>query len=463
MRQGCWGCTLKHLGEAAVYQTELASYPDFAIYVLGCLSHAEMESQEFNPELARAIRTWRIEAEENPNVQIPYEEFYRFIQLCRIAHESPTPMDMPDVWEELIYKETKEVVVDGPMSEGGETPEDIKLRDDVLDSLGLALKMTRPSPPLPPPQATPQATPQADPRVRDTLVQMEPPPSPKVSEPTTFTDEQGVVWVIVTDGATQAGDTLMALADIHKRTEPIPSSLMNIKLPFRYHVVYRRKDVIEGRKYVIQGPTTYHRGEVVDIPEGWAVVKGEGKIQKGDRMWLIPHHCFEDVDILCENDATIDTWVSEGSTADDYYCIIRKNPETFPVDPNVVVTEGLIQKGDRVIHVSSDLGNVSVHAGHDVIGKPVGSVYRVTRLRDVVEGKKYIIQRDKYEDCYGTIISIPDGYRVLKPDELVRADDLEWWRTDKAFHSCELDGLYSPRNQTKAEELYCVIRINTVT
>jgi len=444
MRQGCWGCTLKHLGEAAVYQTELATYPNFAIYVLGCLSHAEMESQEFKPDLAKAIRTWRIKAEENPNVQIPYEEFYRYIQLCRIAHESPTPMDMPDVWEELIYKETKEVVVDGPMSEGvaptaGRPPEDTKLRDDVLDSLGLALKMTRPLPPPPTPQATPQA------------------------EPTTFTDEQGVVWVIVTDGATQAGDTLMTLADIHERTELIPSRLMNIKLPFRYHVVYRRKGVIEGRQYVIQGPTTYHRGEVVDIPEGWAVVKGEGKIQKGDRMWLIPQHRFEDVDMLCENDDTIDTWVSEGSTADDYYCIIRKNPETFPVDPYVVVTEGLIQKGDRVIHVSSDLGNFSVDAGYDVIGKPVGSVYRVTRLRDVVEGKKYIIHSDKYATCYGTIVCIPEGYRVLKPDEIVLSSDMEWWSTDAIFHDCSIEMSKMDPRPHKAKELYCVIRKKPVT
>ena len=82
MRAGCYSCVRKHLGEAAIFETEfVAGYPDFDIYVVGCLSHAAMEAHKLSPELARCIREWRLAWEENTATDIPYEALGRFTRV----------------------------------------------------------------------------------------------------------------------------------------------------------------------------------------------------------------------------------------------------------------------------------------------------------------------------------------------------------------------------------------------
>lgn len=45
-RTTCWDCTIKHLGTAASYASELRQYPHYFIRMIGELNHAYMECPE---------------------------------------------------------------------------------------------------------------------------------------------------------------------------------------------------------------------------------------------------------------------------------------------------------------------------------------------------------------------------------------------------------------------------------
>lgn len=96
MRLGCYDCVRKHLGEAAIFETEIGlGYPNFDIYVIGCLSHASQEAQAINPELAACIREYRMAWDLDHSVYIPYEGLSEYIKVCGAATETPAlPEDL---------------------------------------------------------------------------------------------------------------------------------------------------------------------------------------------------------------------------------------------------------------------------------------------------------------------------------------------------------------------------------
>ena len=81
MRNGCLDCVTKHLGEAAIFEEEYhMGYPQYYMYVVGCLSHASMEIYEFSAKYAEIIRQHRLNwMDDSYNYKIPYEEIYRAI------------------------------------------------------------------------------------------------------------------------------------------------------------------------------------------------------------------------------------------------------------------------------------------------------------------------------------------------------------------------------------------------
>lgn len=98
MRLGCYDCVRKHLGEAAIFETEVGmGYPNFDVYVIGALSHASQEAEQLNPELAGCIRSWRLLWDGNHNTMIPYEELSAYIKACSQTSSSSDPLPiMPD-------------------------------------------------------------------------------------------------------------------------------------------------------------------------------------------------------------------------------------------------------------------------------------------------------------------------------------------------------------------------------
>jgi hypothetical protein len=86
----------KHLGEAAVFESEVSlGYPDFDVYVIGCLSHAAWEALEYNQDLSECIRSWRLLWELDHTVQIPYDMLSNYIGACIAAAESE--QDRPEL------------------------------------------------------------------------------------------------------------------------------------------------------------------------------------------------------------------------------------------------------------------------------------------------------------------------------------------------------------------------------
>lgn len=81
MRESCLDCTIKHLGEAAIFDIEVQmGYPDYYVYVIGSLSHASQEIYTENRELAMVIREHRLNWANGCNTyNIPYEALTKYI------------------------------------------------------------------------------------------------------------------------------------------------------------------------------------------------------------------------------------------------------------------------------------------------------------------------------------------------------------------------------------------------
>jgi DNA/RNA endonuclease G (NUC1) len=81
MRESCLDCTIKHLGEAAIFDIEVQmGYPDFYVYVIGSLSHAAQEIYAENRDLAMIIREHRLNWENDCHTyNIPYEALTKYI------------------------------------------------------------------------------------------------------------------------------------------------------------------------------------------------------------------------------------------------------------------------------------------------------------------------------------------------------------------------------------------------
>lgn len=101
MRKACIDCTMKHLGEAALFDMEVTTgYPQFAVYVIGALSHATTEICELSPELAMTIREHRLRWMNNRRYKIPYEELGEYLDVVSTLPEgtewpAPPSIDGP--------------------------------------------------------------------------------------------------------------------------------------------------------------------------------------------------------------------------------------------------------------------------------------------------------------------------------------------------------------------------------
>ena len=69
-RESCWECTIKHLGTAAAYATELRSYPQYFIRMIGELNHAYMECPEsYLADRIRAVYKEALRSNVVPNLE----------------------------------------------------------------------------------------------------------------------------------------------------------------------------------------------------------------------------------------------------------------------------------------------------------------------------------------------------------------------------------------------------------
>lgn len=81
MRQGCFQCFRKHMGEAAVALEEVHDGYPYKYLVSGHLAHAEEEIREFNHELAKVVRAHRIMLQNDDYrvYKVPFEAIDRFV------------------------------------------------------------------------------------------------------------------------------------------------------------------------------------------------------------------------------------------------------------------------------------------------------------------------------------------------------------------------------------------------
>ena len=107
MRKGCIDCVIKHLGEAAIFDEEFnQGYPEYFLYVVGCLSHASMEVREFSQWYADVIRDHRLKWMSDPTrYKIPYEKLAFSISAVIVNPENGTEAIAvnPDVLEGLDH------------------------------------------------------------------------------------------------------------------------------------------------------------------------------------------------------------------------------------------------------------------------------------------------------------------------------------------------------------------------
>ena len=84
MHPGCIDCTMKHLGEAHAWDVEVPlGYPNFAVYVVGALSHASMEIMQISLSMAMTIREHRLRWMNDHQYSIPYEELGEWLETVR--------------------------------------------------------------------------------------------------------------------------------------------------------------------------------------------------------------------------------------------------------------------------------------------------------------------------------------------------------------------------------------------
>lgn len=78
MRKPCVGCTLKHLGAAAVLEHEtLHGYPHYAPYMWGHLVQAEEEISAVSMKFADVIRAHRVRSQYDDH-SIPFDALIEF-------------------------------------------------------------------------------------------------------------------------------------------------------------------------------------------------------------------------------------------------------------------------------------------------------------------------------------------------------------------------------------------------
>ena len=93
MRLGCWSCTFKHVGQAAVNCEEVHCGYRYMHKVCGHLQDGAEECYQFSPKFALVLRAHRIHYEdtlpdpEPGRYMIPFEAFEDYIRDCVIAKE----------------------------------------------------------------------------------------------------------------------------------------------------------------------------------------------------------------------------------------------------------------------------------------------------------------------------------------------------------------------------------------
>lgn len=98
MRKSCFDCVIKHLGAAAVAETEYRlGYPKFKLWVVGNLDHAAQEMAQAYYTLAMVIREHRLNWMMAPGgYDIPYEDLAWFVDACS-KYDDPAQMPtIPD-------------------------------------------------------------------------------------------------------------------------------------------------------------------------------------------------------------------------------------------------------------------------------------------------------------------------------------------------------------------------------
>ena len=89
MRDGCYECVLKHLGQAYVLSQEcFLGYPGYAGYVIGHMAEASDESVSKNMNLAMLIREHRIKWTESHAHKIPFESLFSYLECCIACEKS---------------------------------------------------------------------------------------------------------------------------------------------------------------------------------------------------------------------------------------------------------------------------------------------------------------------------------------------------------------------------------------
>lgn len=78
MRKPCVGCTLKHLGAAAVLEHEmLHGYPNYGPYMWGHMEQAEEEIAAISPRFADVIRAHRVKSQYAAH-SVPFDALIAF-------------------------------------------------------------------------------------------------------------------------------------------------------------------------------------------------------------------------------------------------------------------------------------------------------------------------------------------------------------------------------------------------
>lgn len=78
MRKPCVGCTLKHLGAAAVLEHEmLHGYPNYGPYMWGHMEQAEEEIAAVSPRFADVIRAHRVRSQYASH-SVPFDALIAF-------------------------------------------------------------------------------------------------------------------------------------------------------------------------------------------------------------------------------------------------------------------------------------------------------------------------------------------------------------------------------------------------
>ena len=78
MRKPCVGCTLKHLGAAAVLEHEMMhGYPNYGPYMWGHMEQAEEEIAAVSPRFADVIRAHRVKSQYAEH-SVPFDALIAF-------------------------------------------------------------------------------------------------------------------------------------------------------------------------------------------------------------------------------------------------------------------------------------------------------------------------------------------------------------------------------------------------